>query len=171
MKRQSDDFTLTRMLASDVASVLAIEREVFPEPWSRGMFLSELFDSSVSFPYVMRVHEALVGYVIFWLVCDECHLINVAIHPAWQRRGLGKEMIAFLLRTSLAYHVQTVILEVRKSNTGARAFYEKIGFRQIGVRPCYYSRPVEDALVLRCSVKEVRLELNPQTPIGVDVYT
>ncbi len=141
-----------RMTPADVDAVLAIERAAYTSPWTKRMFESELWENPFSFAYVAREeeHRRIVGYVLFWMVYDELHLMNVAVDPAWRRRGIGEEMVRFALTTGLARGIRTATLEVRASNFTAQSLYRKLGFFQVGIRRNYYREPREDALLLQC---------------------
>ena len=141
-----------RMTPADIDTVLAIERAAYTSPWTRRMFESELWENPFSFAYVAREeeHRRIVGYVLFWMVYDELHLMNVAVDPAWRRRGIGEELVRFSLTAGLARGIRTATLEVRASNLPAQSLYRKLGFYQTGVRRNYYREPREDALLLQC---------------------
>jgi ribosomal-protein-alanine N-acetyltransferase len=81
------------------------------------------------------------------------HINNMAIHPGWRGRGLGRLLLNKALAAAYALGVRRATLEVRRSNTAARRLYESAGFTMIDVRPNYYSEPVEDALVLAAAVE------------------
>ena len=139
---------------SDLEEIMVIEQASYSFPWTEGMVLSELFDNPLSFATVVRAGEdqILAAYVFMRVVLDELHILNVAVHPQWRRRGLGKELIGCVLSTALKIRVQRVILEVRASNQPAQALYQQFGFREVGSRRNYYCRPTENALLLQYDV-------------------
>ncbi len=141
-----------KMRLEDLDEVTAIEAAVFPDPWGRGMFLSELSDHSLS--YVEREAKRVVGYLILWPILDELCIMNLAVHPARQRRGLGEYLVRFALRLGAERGMRRATLEVRASNEGAQHLYRKCGFQQIGARRNYYTRPREDALLFDCVIPE-----------------
>lgn len=143
---------IERMTPSDVDTVSAIERSAYTSPWTRRMFESELWENPFSFAFVGREEEQrrIVGYVLFWMVYDELHLMNVAVDPAWRRRGIGEELVRFAINTGLGRGIRMATLEVRTSNLSAQSLYRKLGFYQVGVRRNYYREPREDALLLQC---------------------
>lgn len=118
------------------------------------MFESELWETPFSFPYIVReeTDRRIVGYVLFWLVYDELHLMNLVVDPAWRRRGIGEKLLRFALETGERRAVRTATLEVRASNLSAQSLYKKLGFYQDGIRRSYYREPKEDALLFRCDL-------------------
>jgi ribosomal-protein-alanine N-acetyltransferase len=133
----------------DIDDVLAIEERAFTNPWTRAMYLTELENTAVSYCFLARNerHEA-VGFCSFWRVLDELHINNLAVMPDLRRTGIGSMLLAFVLKKGVELGAGRATLEVRRSNEAARMLYERFGFAVAGVRPGYYSKPVEDALVL-----------------------
>jgi ribosomal-protein-alanine N-acetyltransferase len=133
----------------DIDDVLAIEEAAFTSPWTRAMYLAELENSSVSYCFLARqADRRAVGFCSFWRIVDELHINNLAVLPGLRREGLGSLLLEFVLAKGLELGAQRATLEVRRSNEAARVLYERFGFAVKGVRPAYYSKPVEDALVL-----------------------
>ena len=115
------------------------------------MFLQEL-DLALSRVIVARSVDAptvLLGYLCRWIVADEVQVLNIAVAPGARRRGVAGALLAEVRREARARGCAAVILEVRRSNVAARAFYSATGFEEVGVRSGYYARD-EDALMLRC---------------------
>src|SRR5687767_12146159 len=90
-------------------------------------------------------NAAVVGYGGMWLEVDEAHVTSVAVHPACRGRGLGELLMLSLMDVAVRMGARFVTLEVRVSNTVARALYEKLGFHEAGIRPRYYTDNNEDA--------------------------
>jgi ribosomal-protein-alanine N-acetyltransferase len=133
----------------DIDDVLALEEASFTNPWTRSMYLAELENCSVSFCFIARsVDRTAVGFCSFWLVVDELHINNLAVLPAFRRHGIASTLMEFVTRKGIALGAKRATLEVRRSNEPARLLYERLGFAVTGVRPAYYSKPVEDALIL-----------------------
>lgn len=130
---------------ADTAAVAAIERAVFSEPWSAASLAALLAQASV----VCEVDGSVVGYALFRVTSDEGELINLAVAPSMQRRGVGRELLEAGAAQMQAQGARVVFLEVRESNAGARAFYRGLGFAEVGYRPRYYRNPTEDAVVMR----------------------
>ena len=142
------------MLESDMDPVLAIEAASFSTPWSRSMFENELKHNPYSNLFVAREQGnksalgGLIGYVCFWVILDELHLLNLSIHPAFRRRGFGEQLARFVLQFGRGKGAQKASLEVRAGNKPAIGLYEKIGFKVAAIRPGYYREPREDALIM-----------------------
>jgi len=139
---------LDRMRPDDLDEVVAIERESFTLPWSRGAFLYEIEQNRVARCYVMRDGAEVVGYVCLWEIGDEVHVTNVAVRPDLRRRGIGRSLIASIVEDARRRAARVVALEVRPSNREARPLYEAFGFRVVGRRKGYYYDTGEDALVM-----------------------
>ncbi len=134
---------------ADIDAILAIEESSFTNPWTRAMYLAELENPGVSYCFVARSPlGAIVGFCSFWRVLDELHINNLAVAPEQRRRGVASALLTHILREGASLGARRATLEVRRSNTEARALYEGFGFAIAGVRRGYYTNPVEDALVL-----------------------
>ena len=135
--------------SSDLDAMLEIEQASFVNPWTRDMYLAELDNRDVSYCYVVRdPSRRVVGFCSFWRVLDELHINNVAVAPAHRGAGAGTALLEAVLRAGARLGARRATLEVRRSNDAARRLYERLGFSIAGVRPDYYTDPVEDALVL-----------------------
>ena len=139
----------------DIDEIEAIENRAFPFPWSRNVLLGEINGESFSYVYVARLQERsgeagkIIGYHFFWLVADEVHILNIAVDPAYQGYGIGKQLMQFAIDFGRERGATSVLLEVRVSNTAAQELYASLGFRQIGIRKKYYSENKEDAYVMK----------------------
>lgn len=142
---------------ADVRSLWAIEKLSFPFPWSLWCFLAEFANprSTILLAGPPRSEPwETWGYIIFWVVADEMHLMNLAVHPAHRRRGLARSLLQEALVQARSRDVAVAWLEVRPSNTAALALYQSFGFQEIGRRPGYYRDSGEDALLLAYSWEE-----------------
>ena len=143
-------------LARDLDGILAVDAATFDRPWTRAMYEWEWTHSDVARFYVARIpgarpgadSGAVVAYCAGWIVFDELHINNLAVGPAWRRRGVASALLTFVLEQAAAEGAIRATLEVRRSNDPARRLYERFGFAFAGVRTAYYREPVEDALVL-----------------------
>jgi ribosomal-protein-alanine N-acetyltransferase len=133
----------------DLDGVMAVEHACFVNHTSRDAFEWEARHSDVSRVYVLR-HEvgAIVGFCAAWVVLDELHINSLAVLPEWRGRGLASGLLAAVVEASLGEGARRATLEVRMSNTPARALYARFGFTQAGIRRGYYTSPAEDALIL-----------------------
>jgi [ribosomal protein S18]-alanine N-acetyltransferase len=136
-----------RMQPSDLDEVLAIEKASFASPWSRDMFLEEM-DNRNARLMVFRLEGRIIGYICFWMVMDEAHLLNIAVHPEQRGQGHGKAIMAYLESVCVREGLNRLLLEVGRRNGPARSLYKKLGFSSIGFRKQYYAVIKDDALVM-----------------------
>ncbi|MBV8988526.1 MAG: ribosomal protein S18-alanine N-acetyltransferase [Solirubrobacterales bacterium] len=130
---------------SDLPQVIGVERRAFPTPWSLAMFVLEL--SKPSGVCLAAVEgEKLVGYLICSRYDQAWHLMNIAVDPPKRRRGVATGLLEEMIER--AGREQAYTLEVRASNAGAIALYERFGFRSAGMRPRYYHDTGEDAVIM-----------------------
>jgi ribosomal-protein-alanine N-acetyltransferase len=138
-----------RARAEDVERIVEIEQEGFLHPWSRELIEREL---GHSWSQVLLAEDggggAVVGYIVFWLVHDEVHVLNVASALAARRRGIGRALMEAAEEEGRRRGARLATLEVRRSNLPAITLYRAIGYRQVGVRPNYYAEEQEDAVVM-----------------------
>ena len=154
---------VTRMRRRHLRGVMAIERQVYPRPWSPNLFLTEMMESSNRCYLVARIDRQIVGYG--GLICygEEAHITNIAVDPEQHRHKIGTRLMYELVVGGLELGAEAVSLEVRVSNWGAQRLYGKFGFRPVGIRKNYYQEINEDALIMwaddvRTSDYGVRLE-------------
>ena len=129
-------------------SVLRIESQVYPRPWSLSLFMSELALRSTRAYYVARVDGLVVGYAGLMLTVDDGHVTTIAVDPAWHRHKIATRLMLVLAREASRSGATALTLEVRVSNTGAQELYRKFGFAPAGMRKNYYVETNEDALVM-----------------------
>jgi [ribosomal protein S18]-alanine N-acetyltransferase len=138
---------IRRLQLRDLSPIDEIERAAYPTPWSRSMFAGELAKpSSICLGAVGD--ERLVGYLIVSRYVDAWHVMNVAVAPEWQRRGVASALLEQLFGLTNDDDRRGYTLEVRVSNTGAIALYKRLGFEPRGVRRGYYTDNREDALIM-----------------------
>jgi ribosomal-protein-alanine N-acetyltransferase len=142
-------WVIEALTRDDIDEVLALEQAAFTNPWTRAMYLAELENSGVSYCFLARgTDRRAVGFCSFWRVVDELHINNLAVLPELRRTGVGSLLLSFVMNKGVELGARRATLEVRRSNDPARLLYERFGFSVAGVRTDYYSKPVEDALVL-----------------------
>ena len=138
------------MVAADLPQVMELERLSFPvQPWTPGLFLHEL-KLDFSRLHLARTADAarrLVGYACWWLVGDEVHILNLAVHPEARGTGAGRALVKRILDDAVGHGAVSVSLEVRPENAAALGLYRAMGFDQIGLRKNYYGRG-EDAVIM-----------------------
>jgi ribosomal-protein-alanine N-acetyltransferase len=140
--------TIGPMRRRHLRSVLRIEQQVYPRPWSMGLFMSELGYRGSRVYCVARVGTTVVGYGGLMLVADDGHITTLAVDPTWHRRQLGTRLLHTLASAGVARGAKNLTLEVRASNQGAQALYRAFGFAPAGVRKGYYVETNEDAIVM-----------------------
>lgn len=150
----AEQIVIRPMQLSDLQQVLAIEVASFPAPWSRQAFVSELTYNRMAVYLVARSQNQVVGYAGMWLVVDEAHVTNIAVHLAWRRLGIGKQLMDRLQDLALARGCTAMTLEVRKSNFAAQNLYTQYGFAAQGLRRGYYADTGEDAIVMWKQLEE-----------------
>jgi ribosomal-protein-alanine N-acetyltransferase len=129
-------------------SVVRIERLVYPEPWSIGLYVSELALGSARVYRVAKDGTKVVGYGGLLFTPDEAHVTTLAVDPERQGRRIGTRLLLALARSALAYDVAGLTLEVRAGNEAAQALYRRFGFAPAGIRKNYYRKVGEDAIVM-----------------------
>ena len=146
----SNDLLINEMTAEDLDEVLEIENRSFPLPWSRALFEKEL-ENGHAFNLVARDPKrggtGVVGYVVFWHVADEMHILQLAVHEEARRQGLGRHLLEEAIRLACSKGCRHAFLEVRTDNEAGKELYRSFGFREIGTRKNYYSDG-EDACVM-----------------------
>ena len=141
--------------ADDIRAIVAIERAAFTDPWSARSFRDALEHAAVYFGCARSDAGEVLGYVVAWFVVDEGEIANLAVAPSGWGQGIGRALLDAALAEAQRRAVEAVYLEVRDSNSRARALYQSRGFEEVGRRRGYYRRPVEDAIVLRRTLKQV----------------
>lgn len=135
------------MSTQDLPDVVDNEQNAYSHPWSEGIMRDCL---RVGYScWVCQLDDIVVGHAVMSVAVGEAHLLNICIAPQWQGRGLGRLMLRRMYRVAGENNADTVFLEVRDSNLGARRLYENEGFVEIGQRRGYYpaKRGREDAIV------------------------
>ncbi|MBE3596884.1 MAG: ribosomal protein S18-alanine N-acetyltransferase [Hydrogenibacillus sp.] len=142
------------MTEADVSAVAALDRLVFTLPWSEASFRHEVVHNPLARYVVLEDDGAIIGYAGMWLVFDEAHVTNIAVHPAHRGRGYGARLLKHLTDIARDHSISKMTLEVRASNAVARRLYAKFGFRAAGLRPGYYEDTGEDAIIMWADLAE-----------------
>ncbi|QOJ24353.1 MAG: ribosomal protein S18-alanine N-acetyltransferase [Gammaproteobacteria bacterium] len=137
------------MLLSDLDRIILIEREIFLFPWSPGNFADSIKAGYIC--HVLHQTDTLMGYGIMMMSPEEAHILTLGIAADWQKKGLGKKLLQFLIQYAREQQAKSVFLDVRESNHGAAQLYKQMGFQHIATRKGYYPAMCgrEDALVMR----------------------
>jgi ribosomal-protein-alanine N-acetyltransferase len=156
------DVEVVPMRRRHLRGVLAIERVVYPRPWSPGLFASELSQGDTR-RYVVAVapprdrpafevralgRRRVVGYAGVMVGAGEAHVTTVAVHPEEHRRKIATRLLLGLMDGAIELGADAATLEVRVANRGAQRLYAAFGFAPVGVRPGYYAETGEDALIM-----------------------
>jgi len=142
------DVHIVAMRRRHLRSVVRIESQVYPRPWSHSLFVSELALRSSRAYFVAKVGRDVVGYAGLMMSLTDGHVTTIAVDPAWHRRGIGTRLLLALAREAIARDASAMTLEVRLGNRGAQDLYKRFGFTAVGVRKGYYADTGEDALVM-----------------------
>ncbi len=139
------------MAAADAAAVARMEAATFSTPWKEDTFHSLLERPGVEL-WVADLDGEVAAYAILWCILEEGELANIAVRDDLRGRGIGSELLDWMLGVAERCGVRNLYLEVRESNEGALRLYGGRGFMEIGVRKGYYERPREDARVLKLAL-------------------
>lgn len=131
-----------------IDSVLKIDALSFPTPWSRESFERELEINKFAKYVVARKDGIVIGYAGMWLILDEGHITNIAVHPEYRKIGAGNLLLEALIEICRIESANSLTLEVRKSNLVAQNLYKKYGFLEQGIRKGYYGDNKEDAVIM-----------------------
>ena len=142
------ELSLKGMSETDIDAVLRIEKAIYAFPWTLGNFNDCLVAGYRC--HVLIGDDKLIGYGVQMLILDEVHLLNFTVALDFQKKGMGKALLNFLIDDALEHQANKMILEVRRTNLAAIFLYESFGFDQIGLRKNYYPAHLgrEDAIVM-----------------------
>jgi ribosomal-protein-alanine N-acetyltransferase len=140
---------------ADIPFIGVLETRCFPSPWTTETYRNELMHNTYSHYWVLRPTvdgqqgvPPILAYGGYWLMGDEVHIVTVATHPQYRRRGLSEHLMLYMIEQCRTQGANLVTLEVRVSNTAAQQLYTKLGFVEVGLRRAYYHDNGEDALLM-----------------------
>jgi [ribosomal protein S18]-alanine N-acetyltransferase len=139
---------IRRMNTKDIKEVLEIEHSCFETPWTRSAFEMEIKQNKLAVYFVAVIEEKVVGYGGMWLIMDEAHITNIAVHPKYRGQKIGTKIMETIIQEAKNRRLLRMTLEVRNSNTVAQNLYRQLGFLPCGIRPGYYQDNGEDALIM-----------------------
>ena len=142
---------LAPLSAATVPGVAAIEQACFSTPWSEQSIREELQNTQATV-LTLAVCKEVVGYIGVHIVLDEAYVTNLAVLPAFRRKGYGRQLLEAALQTCEERQCAFLSLEVRVSNEAAKALYASCGFSERGRRKAFYEKPTEDALIYTCDL-------------------
>lgn len=131
----------------DIEAIYNIELESFSVPWSLESITKEL-ENEMAYYVVAEEEGQVLGYAGLWDVVGEGQITNIAVRPSGRRKGIGKKLVEGLIAYGKEKSLEVLILEVRQSNEAAIKLYSGAGFKEIGKRKNYYTKPTEDALLM-----------------------
>jgi [ribosomal protein S18]-alanine N-acetyltransferase len=133
----------------DLDAVAELESRCFTNPWSREMLARELALNKVAHVFVLRLPGVQVAaFCSCWIIGDELHVNTMAVDHPHRRHGLALQLMRHVMAEAARQGARRATLEVRESNEPARRLYEALGFQVTAIRPCYYTHPEENALIL-----------------------
>lgn len=139
--------TFREMLVEDLDQVVDIEQNLFSVPWTKEGFLTYLMKKDTMF-FVVEEKERILGYCSMMTVLDEGDILNVAVRSDRQKEGIGQFLVDSMLRMAEMQGIRLVHLEVRQGNGTARRLYQRLGFKEDGLRRDYYENPVQNAVLM-----------------------
>jgi ribosomal-protein-alanine N-acetyltransferase len=149
------DYILTSSTEADLDAIMEIERLSFSSPWVRQAFTDELARPWARLEILRETaSDCVVAFCNYWMVMDELHILNIAVHPGARRHGHASFLLRHILSMAREKKVRMVSLEVRASNHPAQALYRKFGFRDVGIRPRYYADNGEDAVLMDLEISD-----------------
>lgn len=141
---------IDKMTQDDLEAVYKIDDISFPIPWQHSSFEDELKNILATY-LVAKIDNIVVGYIGMWFIIDECHVMNVAVHPEYRRLGVAKHLINKMFNLCNTHGIAYILLEVRASNIPAQTLYKSFGFTEESIRKNYYKNPdgtYEDAILM-----------------------
>ncbi|MGI6730353.1 MAG: ribosomal protein S18-alanine N-acetyltransferase [Anaerovoracaceae bacterium] len=132
----------------DIRRMAEIDELCFAVPWSFPSFEHEIKNNKLAFYVVAEVKGVVVGYAGLWIIVDEGHITNVAVHPDYRQKNIGEGLLTVLIAATRDLGATCYTLEVRPSNHAAISLYKKLGFKECGFRKNYYEDNNEDALIM-----------------------
>lgn len=153
VKIMDNAYSIRLSCEDDFDAIEEIEHQVFSNPWPPEAFSRMLFPWAFTLLYGKEV----IGYIFYCGVKEEMVIVNFAVKPDFQGKGLGEYLLTETMRMMNKNGVQRFYLDVRISNYKARRLYEKVGFQEIGIRKQYYNNPDEDALVMGMEFNDIRV--------------
>lgn len=140
--------TIDWMKEEDIDEVLNISSLSFSVSWSKESYIQELSNPVAKY-FIAKLNEKVVGFAGTWIILDEAHITNIAVHPNCRKQGIASKLLNELIYYCKNERACTAFtLEVRSSNKAARALYEKHNFKQDGIRKGYYEDNKEDAIIM-----------------------
>ncbi len=146
-------FKVRKAKTTDIDAVYHIRREQFTTPWKKEQFRDELYHHIANFFVSEDISTGkIAGYIIFWIIEEILEIHDIAVKEEAKRKSVANSLMDVMLKEAAIANVKEIFLEVRKSNAPAIRLYEKYGFKKIGKREKYFSKPVECANVYKLEI-------------------
>lgn len=141
------NLTIRAMAAGDLGAVTELDAISFSQPWPKNAFAIELANQGARC-WVAEADGRVAAALVFWRVLDEAHLATIAVHPAYRRRGVARQLLQSAIDAAFAEGARIFHLEVRAGNEAAQKLYGEFGFEVVGRREKYYRDNGEDAVLM-----------------------
>lgn len=139
--------TIALMKEEDIDEVLEVSSLSFSVSWSKSSYIQELSNSVAKY-FIAKVDNKVIGFAGTWIVLDEAHITNIAVHPDFRKHGIASKLLEALISYCKEHGCIAFTLEVRSGNKAAKGLYEKHNFKQEGIRKGYYEDNKEDAIIM-----------------------
>ncbi|WP_027399485.1 ribosomal protein S18-alanine N-acetyltransferase [Anaerovorax odorimutans] len=143
-----DKYTIRKAEEKDIDEISKLDEICFTIPWSKESIEKEIKENKLALYLVVEVKNRIAGYAGLWMIVDEGHITNVAVHPDCRKKGIGESLVLEIFKETRKQGIKSYTLEVRFSNFAAIHLYEKLGFRKAGIRKKYYEDNGEDAIIM-----------------------
>ncbi|MEG0640992.1 MAG: ribosomal protein S18-alanine N-acetyltransferase [Clostridium sp.] len=143
-----DEYTIETMTIDNIDDVVEIENLSFSTPWSHNAFHLELTNNKNALYRAVKINGKVIAYGGMWLLFDEVHVTNIAVHPEYKGCGYGNVIMGDMIDSARNAKMSAMTLEVRVSNTPAVNLYKKFGFVSVATRKGYYQDTKEDAIIM-----------------------
>lgn len=148
MNESHHQLRIRKMTVDDLNQVYEIEKQSFPNPWTKQSFLQELTQNKFATYFIIEYEKKIAGYCGLWVVMEDAQITNIAVLPNFRGEKLGEKLLSYVKDYAKQAGAHHISLEVRVSNYIAQNLYKKLGFEVIGVRKNYYTDNQEDAFIM-----------------------
>ena len=143
-----DELIIRSADKNDVGTMARMDEVCFTVPWSEQSFSDEINQNKLARYLIAEIAGKIAGYTGLWIILDEGHITNVAVHPDYRRRGIARKLVSSLIEAAHTEGARSYTLEVRASNDSAISLYQSLGFKVSGIRKEYYEDDNEDAIIM-----------------------
>ncbi|CAM2753549.1 ribosomal protein S18-alanine N-acetyltransferase [Hathewaya histolytica] len=140
-------FVFKNMELCDIEDTYLVNTLSLKVPWSIESFNDEL-NNNLAHYIVCKCGKSVIAFAGMWIITDEAHITNVAVHPKYRKMGIGSSLIKELKKICIQHSVLHMTLEVRESNLNAQRLYLREGFKNCGIRKSFYTSPIENAIIM-----------------------